>query len=58
MSQNNKTRRGLSQEELELHQVLDSLGSVSTATATPPMENAQNTTVNNNNITNNNEEEK
>ena len=39
MSQNNKRRKGLSQEELELHEVLDDTGSVSTETATPPRNN-------------------
>ena len=46
MSQNNKRQRGLSQEELELHEVFDSPpGSVTTATATPPRDNVTNNNV-------------
>ena len=50
MSQHNKRQRGLSQDELELHAILDSpSGSLTTATASPPKENDQNNNVANNN---------
>ena len=60
MSQNSKRQKDLSQEELELHEVLDSIsGSVTTATATPPSDNVtDNNNNNNNNINNNNVKEK
>ena len=50
MSQHNKRQRGLSQDELELHAILDSpSGSLTTATASPPKENEQNYNVAKNN---------
>ena len=55
MSQNSKRQKDLSQEELELHEVLDSIsGSVTTATATPPSDNVTDNNNNNNNNINNN----
>ena len=49
MSQTVKRQKGLSQEELELHEVLDSLGSGTTATASPSRDNVLNNNVSNNN---------
>ena len=54
MSQHNKRQRVLSQNELELHAILDSPSEyLTTATASLPKENEQN-----DNVTNNNNENK